>query len=166
MSFIYTNTLSNMKKYYLIAIVCIPILSNAQFKTTYNKDGDPQSEIIDDSSMKQGAWTYFDYSGKKIRIEKFKDNKLLSRSHSVSNSKINTQFYIESELNIDSQNKNTYKKQLASFSGELVTDENGGLIEIYFYKIDDENSLLEYKSILKSILETNNSGLKNRILTF
>ena len=69
---------------------------------------------------------------KKIRVEKFKDHQLLSRTHSLSNSKTNTQFYIESELNIDSKNKSTYKKQLASFSGELLTDENGQLIEIYF----------------------------------
>jgi hypothetical protein len=145
----------------LFSLLFYSTYNQAQFKTTYNQSGDPQTEITDASSMKQGDWIYYDNEEKVIRIDTFNDNVLVDRKCYKNNLEIENRNFIDyNTLNI-STNEN-----LRPYHGEAIINEKGAIISFSVYYNQninfDNKSINQLKDFIKKIAKNN----KKTILIF
>jgi|GEM_PF-2937273 len=119
----------------------------SQFNTSYNINGDPLSEIIDDSGMRQGKWIYYDFQEKKYKEENYKDNKLISQNHFVKGEIVNSIHYEQVKVEIP----NKYLKVFENISGEYVFINSNDKEFSFYYEVDKSS---EYsKEYLIEIIE-------------
>lgn len=132
-----------------ITVILLTCPAISQFKTEFNENGDPLSEITDDSMMKQGNWNYFDNKGNLVKIENYLNNELLS-SKLVSAPQKNKE-----EIDITAFSKVEVKNDLNSSNahGEFIYDGNGNLITAYFYhnSVGEEEVLNQMRSKLEQL---------------
>ena len=142
-----------MKKKLLIIIALFVFNSTlAQFKTTFDINGDPLSEIIDPLNMKQGEWNYYDINNTLFKQEVYKDNELILRKYFVQDSNINT-LKINNEIFLNLENKNF------KIHGEAIVDDKGKILKLFYYLNDNyisKKSIKENEKELKRILKKNN----------
>lgn len=142
-----------MKKKLLIIITLFVFNSTlAQFKTTFDINGDPLSEIIDPLNMKQGEWNYYDINNTLFKQEVYKDNELILRKYFVQDSNINT-LKINNEIFLNLENKNF------KIHGEAIVDDKGKILKLFYYLNDNyisKKSIKENEKELKRILKKNN----------
>ena len=149
----------------ILLLTLLPLLGKSQFKTTYANNGDPLSEIIDASSMKQGVWNYYDYNNKLIRTEEYKDHKLLSRDHFIKKT-LNTISFVEKALVVNENDLIQFKELQKRVSGEVLINEKGETIGIFFYKVIDSTNIKKYTVLIKSFLDSRPIKSNSLILTF
>ncbi|MBL4668416.1 MAG: hypothetical protein JKY30_04050 [Flavobacteriales bacterium] len=155
-----------LKKFHvLLFLILLPFLGKSQFKTTFASNGDPLSEIVDPSAMKQGVWNYYDYTNKLIRTEKYKDHVLLSRDYFIKEI-MNTSSYIEEILVVNKQNSILFKELQKEVSGEIIINQKGETVGIFFYKMINTNNIEKYTSLIKSFLDSRTIKSNSLILTF
>ena len=142
-----------MKKKLLIIITLFVFNSTlAQFKTTFDINGDPLSEIIDPLNMKQGEWNYYDINNTLFKQEVYKDNELILRKYFVQDSNINT-LKINNEIFLNLENKDF------KIHGEAIVDDKGKILKLFYYLNDNyisKKSIKENEKELKRILKKNN----------
>ena len=155
-----------MKKTLILAVVVFSMTANAQFHTTYNQNGDPLTEIIDESAMRQGNWSYFDHLDQLIRSEKYENHVLLERTHLVDGKKIPTEKYSETKLTANSQLQVRYNEMQKDCSGEVLVDKNGTILLVSFYRLPNPEKLNEYTHLLHELVSNNNLGTSSTILLF
>ncbi len=150
-----------MKLFSLLIIGILPLSLFSQFNTSYNEVGDPQTEIIDDSQMLQGSWIYYNSNKEIIRKETYKDNLLIDRIHIVNGSDVNTLTYNEDSL-FPSPVSLEIKELQGKTSGEVLIDEQGKVLLIEFYEIQDD----ALKGIFINLINRHISVQKKCILQF
>ena len=151
-----------MKSILLFTFLTIPYLNfYSQHQTTFNSNGDPLSEIIDADNMKQGTWNLYNSNGDIIRVEKYKDNQLLSRESLVSKTMLNTVKYRCIPIKVTFHNE--IKQIDSNCTGEFLINESGDIISIHFYAHSDENT---QKVISDKILSSYETKFTNVIITF
>lgn len=142
----------NISKLTLVISIPITFLTSpviSQFKTEFNENGDPLSEITDDSMMKQGKWNYFDNEGNLIKIESYLNNDLLSSrlvsSHQQDKEEIDITTFSKIDVKNEFNNSNVH--------GEFIYNENGDLITAFFYNnsIGGEEMLSQMRSKLEQL---------------
>lgn len=108
--------------------------SFGQFKNTYASNGNPTTQIIDASGMKQGNWNYYDASDRIFRIETYTDHVLTKNSYLLNGSEINLMGYQDLQLSELSPNAIDFitKKLQAIGKGELIMLQDGS-IHLHFY---------------------------------
>lgn len=121
-----------MKKVLLFLAASAALNCCAQFKTTYNQNGDPLTEIIDEDGMKQGDWMFYDLKGNLYKKESYSDNNLVHKTHIINNIEVNSLNFKEEKLQIPSQNISDFNY----VSGEYIIDSKNGLESLFFYKKD------------------------------
>jgi antitoxin component YwqK of YwqJK toxin-antitoxin module len=154
-----------MKRLYFILLVIIPSSLFAQFKTEYHQNGDPKTEIIDADGMKQGTWNYYDFNDNLIRIEKFKDNQLIKRTSIVNGIEFDTQSFSIIEINVPS-NLLEIETTIQQSDGEIIIDEQGNILSIYFYSLASSLNKNDITIALSNFIKSNYTNTKNTILTF
>ncbi|KJS07613.1 MAG: hypothetical protein VR77_00010 [Flavobacteriales bacterium BRH_c54] len=154
-----------MKRLYFILLVIIPSSLFAQFKTEYHQNGDPKTEIIDADGMKQGTWNYYDFNDNLVRIEKFKDNQLIKRTSIVNEIELDTKNFSIVEINAPS-NLSEIKKIINQSDGEIIIDEQGNILSIYFYSLPSSLNKNDITIALSNFIKSNYASTKNTILTF
>jgi hypothetical protein len=136
-----------------------------QFKHEQNSSGDPITEIVDFSQMKQGNWNYVDSDNHIYRIETFKDNELVSNTYKTNTNKtIDLIKYKQKNINTYTQKpiKDLMAKLNLMGNGEIiVTDDNQVFIHFYFNKI---KSTPDVKGL--SINELKKYSLQKTIIFF
>jgi hypothetical protein len=136
-----------------------------QFKHEQNSSGDPITEIIDFSQMKQGNWNYVDLNNSIFRVETFKDNELVSNIYKMNSSKtIDVSKYKQKNINMFTQKnmKDLMAKLNLMGNGEIIiTDDNQVFIHFYFNKV---KSTPDFKSL--SITDLKNYSLQKTIIFF
>ncbi len=140
------------KKLLMIIVLFVFNSTLAQFKTTFDINGDPLSEIIDPLNMKQGEWNYYDINNTLFKQEVYKDNELILRKYFVQDSKINT-------LKINNEIFLNLEKKDFKIHGEVIVDDKGKILELFYYLNDNyisKKSISENKKELKRILKKNN----------
>lgn len=154
-----------MKRLYFILLVIIPSSLFAQFKTEHHQNGDPKTEIIDADGMKQGTWNYYDFNDNLVRIEKFKDNQLIKRTSIVNEIELNTKKFSIVEINAPS-NLSEIETIIQQSDGEIIIDEQGNILSIYFYSLPSSLNKNDTTIALSNFIKSNYASTKNTILTF
>lgn len=108
--------------------------SFGQFKNTYSTNGNPTTQIIDASGMKQGSWNYFDSNDQLFRTETYSDNVLTKNAFLLAGSEINIMGFRNVQLSeLSSEAINFITKNLQPFgNGELIIVEDNS-VYLYFY---------------------------------
>jgi hypothetical protein len=145
-------------KYY---VTLLPLLifftqrSFGQFKNTYAPNGNPTTQIIDASGMKQGNWNYYNISDQVFRIETYTDNVLIKHTYLLKDSEIDIiDFQIVQLSQLNSEALDFIIKELQpSGNGELIVSSDGS-IQLQFYlnklkgKIPSDLNLNPIKQLL------------------
>lgn len=134
-----------------------------QFKFLKSQTGDPITEIIDPSQMKQGEWKYFDSHGVNFRTEIFKDDKLLSNTLREASHNYDVKNFTELDFNsMKGKEIELLKSKLLQYgNGEVIIFDNSTMyIHFYFDKLkvkSPENgvdlSTLKKLNLKKSIIK-------------
>jgi hypothetical protein len=135
----------------------------AQFKNTYAPNGNPTTQIIDASGMKQGNWNYYDTDDRIYRIESYTDHVLTKSIYLLNGSEISMMNYQSLQLSELSPKAIDFitKKLQTIGSGELILLQDGS-VHLHFYlnklktKIPSDLSLEPVKQL----------ALKNSIIKF
>ncbi|PCJ85725.1 MAG: hypothetical protein COA57_07100 [Flavobacteriales bacterium] len=151
-----------MKPLVLLLIGFFPLIVSAQFRTTHNHNGDPLSEIVDESEMRQGSWNYYNSEDKLIRAETYSNNQLLSRTHFINKKEINTVGFSESQLFSQSGNSLEVELLLELSSGEVIVNNRGEILIIAFYNLKNSADREHFTTLIKKSITTQ----KNAILLF
>lgn len=152
-------------KYYAILPLLIFFIQHSfgQFKNTFAANGNPTTQIVDASGMKQGHWNYYDASDRIFRIETYTDHVLTKSSYLLDGSEISLTGYQDLQLSELSPNAIDFitKKLQAIGKGELIVLQDGS-VHLHFYfnklktKIPADLSLEPVKQL----------ALKNSIIKF
>lgn len=122
------------------SVIFLPLLmlfakpSFGQFKNTFAPNGNPTTQIIDASGMKQGHWNYYDADDHLFRIETYTDHVLTKSVYLLNGTEIDLMGYQElqlSQLNAQAIDLITKKLQPAG-KGELVILQDGS-VHLHFY---------------------------------
>jgi hypothetical protein len=108
--------------------------SFAQFKNTFAPNGNPTTQIIDASGMKQGNWNYYDTGDKVFRTEMYTDNVLTGSKYfhkGTATDMIGFQYRQLSQLSSAAIDFITKKIQTVG-SGELIILPDGS-VHLHFY---------------------------------
>lgn len=118
----------------LFAVLCISLKSFSQFKNTYASNGNPTSQIIDASGMKQGVWQYFDAQDHLYRTELFNENVIVKHDYIANGNSIDMLSYSIMEFSAANQNLRDFiiKKLQPYGNGELIFFEDG-TVRLHFY---------------------------------
>lgn len=156
-----------MKKQLLVflSIMTFSLMASAQFKTEHHENGDPKTEIIDANGMKQGTWNYYDFNDKLVRIEKFKDNELIKRTSIINKTEFDTKSFSVIEINTSS-NLSEIETIAQETDGEIIIDELGNILSIYFYSLPSSLDKNDITIVLSNFIESNYTNTKSTILTF
>lgn len=156
-----------MKKQLLVflSIMTFSLMASAQFKTEHHENGDPKTEIIDANGMKQGTWNYYDFNDKLVRIEKFKDNELIKRTSIINKTEFDTKSFSVIEINTSS-NLSEIETIAQETDGEIIIDEQGNILSIYFYSLPSSLDKNDITIVLSNFIESNYTNTKSTILTF
>lgn len=141
-----------MKKLLLFLAASAALNCSAQFKTTFNQNGDPLTEIIDADGMKQGDWLFHDIKGNLYKKETYSDHNLVHKTHIISNIEFNTLNFKEARLNIPTESSSYFN----NVSGEYIIDAEKGLENLFFYKKDvsKDIDINKIKSIVKALVSS------------
>ncbi len=156
---------TKMMRYYAILPLLIFFAQHSfgQFKNTFAPNGNPTTQIIDASGMKQGNWNYYDAGDQVFRIETYTDHVLTKSIYLLHGSEINLMGYQNLQLSELSPSAIDFitKKLQPVGSGELIISQDGS-VHLHFYfnklkaKIPQEISLDPVKQL----------ALKNSIIKF
>ncbi len=156
---------NKMMRYYTILPFLIFFTQHAfaQFKNTYASNGNPTTQIIDASGMKQGNWNYYDASDRIFRIETYTDHVLTKSSYLLNGSEINLMGYQSLQLSELSSGAIDFitKKLQAIGSGELIMLQDGS-VHLHFYL----NKLKTKLPADLSLEPVKQLALKNSIIKF
>lgn len=153
-----------MKRFLLFLAVIAVSDCYAQFKTTYNQNGDPLTEIIDDIGMRQGDWFYYDVNNKIYKKEKYLDNNLIYKVHIINSVEVSTLDFKEVGLNIPDDRL----IELSNITGEFIIDSKSGLESLFYYKKNQSKDISEdkVKAIIEGIISTQYKDVTQIIFTF
>jgi hypothetical protein len=143
----------------LVGGICIPTLGHSQFRTIHTPNGDPVTEIIDESAMRQGTWNYYNSVTTLVRQETYENHLLLSRIHFISNQEVNTLEYAENQLFFAGQITTEVQAMLAQTSGEVVVNEQGEIVLIEFYELESTSDIKHYTSIIEKAVGTQKGAI-------
>lgn len=106
----------------------------AQFRNTYASNGNPTTQIVDPSGMKQGPWNYYDASDRIFRIETYTDHVLTKSSYLLNGSAVDVMGYQNLQLSELSPNAIAFitGRLQAIGSGELIILQDGS-VHLHFY---------------------------------
>ena len=123
-------------KYYAILPLLIFFTQHSfgQFKNTFAPNGNPTTQIIDASGMKQGNWNYYDAADRIFRIETYTDHVLTKSTYLLNGSAINMMGYQNLQLSELSPNAIDFitKKLQPVGQGELIIFQDGS-VHLHFY---------------------------------
>jgi hypothetical protein len=123
-------------RYYVILpfLIFFTQQSFGQFKNTYASNGNPTTQIIDASGMKQGNWNYYDASDRIFRVETYTDHVLTKSIYFLNGSEINMIAYQDLQLSELSPNAIDFitKKLQPVGKGELIISQDGS-VHLHFY---------------------------------
>jgi hypothetical protein len=108
--------------------------SCAQFKNTFAANGNPTTQIIDASGMKQGSWNYYDSHDRIFRVETYTDNVLTNNTFLLNGLEVNLMGSEDiqlSELNTSAIDFVTKRLQPIG-AGEIIISSDGS-VHLYFY---------------------------------
>ncbi|MDF2447787.1 MAG: hypothetical protein K0R26_291 [Bacteroidota bacterium] len=152
-------------RYYTLSLLFLLISfgSFGQFKNTYAANGNPTSQIIDASGMKQGAWLYFEASDVLFRKEIYSDNVLVKNVYVFEGMERDLNGYTFQDLPTTNQKvKDFILKNLASHgNGELIVFDDG-TAHVHFYL----NKLKSKPQPVSDLNAINQLGLKKTIIKF
>lgn len=157
-----------MKLVITIVLMLITFLSQAQFKTTYEENGNPKTEVIDANSMKQGFWNYYDFKNNLVRVEEYKDNQLIKRTSIVNGTELDTKSFAVVEINNTPSSLSEIKTILQELDGEIIIDNQGAILSVYFYSLPSSLKLdqNEVTTVLSNFIYNNYVNTKSSILIF
>ena len=156
-----------MKIILLLTSLSVCLSASGQFNTAYNDNGDPITEIIDASGMRQGVWSYYNDKGQIIRREEYQDHKLLKRVHYLDDKEVETTHFIESTLSVDDQLTAKLSKLKTEMSGEVVIDSNGVILTITIYQgVNDSDQVDKGIELIRSMVASSPGDHQNSILVF
>lgn len=126
-----------MMKHYTILL---PLLfffaqhSFGQFKNTFASNGNPTTQIIDASGMKQGLWNYYDAGNRVFRTEIYTDHVLTKSIYLLNGSELNIMGYRNLQLSeLSPKAIDFVVKQLQPVGkGELIILQDGS-VHLHFY---------------------------------
>jgi antitoxin component YwqK of YwqJK toxin-antitoxin module len=152
--------------YTILLLLIIPLFGKSQFKTTYDSNGNPLSEIIDANSMRLGTWSYYNFNDELIRIEEYQNHNIITRKHIINKAYYNTISYNEEKLAVTAQDLLAFTALQTSASGEVLIDQNGNIVEVFFYSISDIKKIKTYTSSIAALINNNYVQPNNLLLTF
>lgn len=148
----------------LILLGCTTLYG--QFRTTYNSNGDPLTDIVDESGMRQGTWLYYDHTDKLIRKEVYDQNKLKSRVHFVDQQTLETTHFQVEQLTVPAQHQTKLQKLRKEASGEILLDGESKVVTITLYHINNPKHLAECIQLAQELVTTLEEQKANAVLTF
>ena len=108
---------------------------------------------------------YYDFNNNLVRIEKFKDNQLIKRTSIVNGTEFDTQSFSVIEMNVPS-NLSEIETTIQQSDGEIIIDEQGNILSIYFYSLASSLNKNDITIALSNFIKSNYTNTKNTILTF
>ena len=131
---------------------------SAQFRTQRSHNGDPLTEIIDPSQMRQGKWNYYDEKDRVIRNEVYLDHVLISRTLPGTKR-------ILSAIDLEEIQAALPQPLAGRFHGEIHIDGRGRFGTIHFYEKPAQQDLKNLTS-LKKYLKSVAANHTNKIVVF
>lgn len=135
----------------------------SQFKNTYAANGNPTTQIVDPSGMKQGSWHYYDTSNRIYRSESYTDHVLTKSVYLASGGAVNMMGFQELELQALNKNVADFVTNVLQplGKGELIFLPDG-TVHLHIY-VDKLRAGARPEVELGTIQQ---SGLRSAILKF
>lgn len=125
-----------MKHYsiFLLLLFFFAQQSFGQFKNTFASNGNPTTQVIDASGMKQGHWNYYDTGNQVFRTEVYTDNILTKSIYFLNGSELDIMGYRDLQLSeLNPKVIDFIIKQLQPVGkGELIILQDGS-VHLHFY---------------------------------
>lgn len=123
-----------MKATLLFTLLFLSFHTFAQFRHEQSANGNPLTEIIDPTGMKQGDWNYIDSDNRHFRTERFKDHVLVSNLYKTALASADLSGYQQKRLSDFSQQplKDLAQSLAAIGHGEIIVLEDKRVF-IHFY---------------------------------